>query len=83
MRSVSLERLQKDRLPYSSQWTAQSLKSHGAGKLDLYGEHFHAVRRRGVPMWRASRSSVYGEEAVVAGASPRAWFRLYVSRGDV
>ena len=49
--SVSLERLQKDKAVTVSvdrgRWAAQAFKSHDAGKLGLFSEHLHAVRRKG------------------------------------
>ena len=49
--SISIERLQKDKRVTVSvdrgRWAAQALKSHGAGKLGLFSEHLHAVRRKG------------------------------------
>ena len=62
--SISLERLQKDKAVTVSvdrgRRAAQALKSHGAGKLGLFSEHLHAVRRKGFKYsaWIGIRTSM-------------------------
>ena len=52
------------------------------GDLVVAGLCVHARGPRCGVFGRTTQEGGIPRKAVVAGASPRAWFRLYVSRGD-